>query len=440
MRAKTYLKRLEIDLTEWAGKGWIAPGGAEAILADARAKTGVRNIAPLAFGILGAVTLAAGIITFFAANWQEIPKLGKLVVLLAALWVSFVASGFALRREASAAFGQALLLLTVLLFGANIQLIGQAFHIGRHYPDGILLWALGALLLTALVPSQAVTVAGLVLTGLWSSTETFGFWGAVHWPFLVVWLGFMALTMRRGWMVARHIGFLAALYWCGISIVGRNFELSVYLVGLYVPAAMALAQLGAILVERTPWREFGAALKTYALILGLGAIYGLSFRNLERGAYVIGPGWHWIAVLAVVAVLLVVLTAWRGFKKDRRPDWTDLIGWALIALALAGVGAVFFDWLNPSWLALWFKILLFAATFWLIARGYRAQTRSVVNIGFVFFAIGLATVYFDTVWTLMSRSFVLMVGGVLLLGGGYILDRQRRKLIARWNNAAEPAS
>jgi len=107
---------------------------------------------------------------------------------------------------------------------------------------------------------------------------------------------------------------------------------------------------------------------------------------------------------------------------------------------LVGVAALFFDWLNPSWLALYFKIVLFAGTLWLIARGYRSQTRSVVNIGFVFFALGLLTVYFDTVWTLASRSFVLMGGGVLLLGGGYLLEHQRRKLFARWGNGQETAS
>jgi uncharacterized membrane protein len=439
LRAKSYVKRLERDLPDWAGKGWLAPGGADAILADARAKSGVRNIAPLAFGILGAVTLGAGIITFFAANWQEIPKLAKLAMLLATLWISFAASGYALRREGSALFGQALLLLTVLLFGANIQLVGQAFHIGRHYPDGILLWSLGALLLTAVVASEPVAVTGLMLAGLWTSTETFGFSSSIHWPFLVVWLGFMIFAMMRGWTVARHVGFLAALYWCAISIVGRNFQFSIYLVALYVPVAMALAMLGAILAERTFKRAFGASLRTYALILGLGAVYGLSFRSLEGAAYVVGPGWRWIAALGITAVLLIALVAWRGFKSARKRDWADLMGWALIALALAGTAAIFFDWIGPAWLALSFKILLFSATLWLIARGYRSQTRSVVNIGFGFFALGLLTVYFDTVWTLTSRSFALMGGGILLLGGGYLLEHQRRKLFARWDDSPESA-
>ena len=189
MRTRLYLKQLAKDLPGWAVKGWITPGSEEAILADTREKIRAANIAPLAFGILGAITLSAGIITFFAANWQEIPKIAKLGILLAGLWLVFGAAAFSLRREASSLIGQSLLLLAVLLYGANIELIGQAYHIGNHYPDGFLLWALGALVLTALVPSQPVAVVGLVLTGLWSSTETFGFWGAIHLPFLILWGG-----------------------------------------------------------------------------------------------------------------------------------------------------------------------------------------------------------------------------------------------------------
>ena len=434
MRTRLYLKQLAKDLPDWAAKGWIAPGGGEAILADTREKIRAANIAPLAFGILGAITLAAGIITFFAANWQEIPKIAKLGILLAGLWLVFGAAAYALRKEASSLIGQALLLLAVLLYGANIQLIGQAYHIGNHFPDGFLLWALGALVLTALVPSQTVAVVGLVLTGLWSSTETFGFWGAIHWPFLILWGGFMVLAAFREWTVSRHIGLLAALYWCAISIVGPNFRLSIYLIGLYVPVSMALVVLGGMLEDKRWKHGFGASLQSYAMILGLGALYALGFRYLEGSALVLGPGVKWVVVYAVACAIFIALYARYGFNRWElsRPIMTA--AWVLSSICLAGIAGIFLNRIGVMGAVLLFKTLLFATTLWIIARGYQLQRRTMVNIGFVFFALGLAALYFDTFWTYMSRSLALMTGGILLLLGGYILERQRRKLLAGWSD------
>ncbi len=433
VRTRLYLKQLTKDLPHWAAKGWISPGGEEAILADTREKIRAGNIAPLAFGILGAITLAAGIITFFAANWQEIPKIAKLGILLASLWIAFGAAAFALRREASSLIGQALLLLAALIFGANIQLIGQAYHIGNHYPDGILLWALGALVLTLLVASQPVAVLGLVLTGLWSSTETFGFWGAIHWPFLILWGGFMALAVIRNWKVSRHVGLLVALYWCAISIVGRNFHLSVYLIGLYVPIAMALSVVGCLLEEKGWKAGFGATLRSYAMILGLGAVYALGIRSIEGSALVLGPGIRWIVIYAAAVAVFIALFARQGFRRQdlSRPIMT--VGWVVSSVCLAGIAGIFLNRIGVTGAVFLFKALLFAATLWFISRGYELQRRAMVNIGFVFFALGLAALYLDTFWSFMSRSVALMIGGILLLGGGYILERQRRRILAGWS-------
>jgi len=43
------------------------------------------------------------------------------------------------------------LLLGVILFGSNIMLIAQIYHIDSHFPNGVLMWSLGALLAAWLV-------------------------------------------------------------------------------------------------------------------------------------------------------------------------------------------------------------------------------------------------------------------------------------------------
>ena len=75
-----------------------------------------------------------------------------------------------------------------------------------------------------------------------------------------------------------------------------------------------------------------------------------------------------------------------------------------------------------------FNLLFFAALVWLVYAGIHLNDRYLVNLAFVFFALLVLARYFDTFWTLMNRSFFFMAGGLLLMIGGYALERGRRKL------------
>ena len=75
-----------------------------------------------------------------------------------------------------------------------------------------------------------------------------------------------------------------------------------------------------------------------------------------------------------------------------------------------------------------FNLLFFAGLAWLVYTGLHLNDRFLVNLAFVFFALVVLARYFDTFWTLMNRSFFFMAGGLLLMIGGYALERGRRKL------------
>ena len=77
--------------------------------------------------LAGALLLGVGVITWFAAHWNEISKLIKLLLIFLALTGSHVAHGLCMTRRT----------LPRLVFGAAIMLIGQIYHIDAHFPDGI---------------------------------------------------------------------------------------------------------------------------------------------------------------------------------------------------------------------------------------------------------------------------------------------------------------
>lgn len=143
-RGLGFNQRLKRELPRWVEAGWVEPENAERILEQAAAGS-QRYSLPMMFGLLGAILLGVGIITFFAANWQAIPKVFKLLLLFGSMWAAFIASGWA-REQERGWLCESMLLLGVLLFGANIMLIAQIYHIDAHYPDGILMWSLGGLL------------------------------------------------------------------------------------------------------------------------------------------------------------------------------------------------------------------------------------------------------------------------------------------------------
>ena len=59
-----------------------------------------------------------------------------------------------------------------------------------------------------------------------------------------------------------------------------------------------------------------------------------------------------------------------------------------------------------------------------------------VNLGTAGFALAVAAFYFSDVMDRLGRSASLIGMGLLFLGGGYLLERTRRRLLARMRGAA----
>ena len=54
-----------------------------------------------------------------------------------------------------------------------------------------------------------------------------------------------------------------------------------------------------------------------------------------------------------------------------------------------------------------------------------------VNGALAFFALGVITRYFELSWDLLDRSIVFLMGGIILLAIGFLLERGRRKVLQR---------
>lgn len=443
---RAFLNRLRKEIPGWAERGWVTAGGQAAILGEAESKAdGGHSLAQVAVAVIGVLTLGAGIILFFAANWDGMSKVFKLAVLFGAMWGAYAVAGRALvgRAKASRAIGHAVLLLGVILFGANIMLIAQIYHIDTHYPNGVLLWALGALALVWVLPSQPVTVAGLALATLWSGMEIFDFDRTIHWPFLIVLALFLGPALYHTWKWATGAALLAFMAWCFMTLIDLRYGEPAIAVQLYVLAALAAYVLGGAMRNSERLAPLSAVTQRIALVAMLLAAHSFIYVGMHGL-----PSWNYgdfspgtwsrdatpiamVFVTVAASAVVLGLTVWH-YRRSGAPRRN--------ALARAGVGLVAaicvifaINGLIPGayWevVAMYIALngLTFAALLWLVAYGYASDDRFPVYTAFLFFAAGLIAFYFNDFWSLMSRSLFAMGGGMVLVGGVWYLERQKRR-------------
>ena len=252
---------LRSDIVRWREAGWVTEPGATAILTELAGRRGPGPAAVLS--MLGAALLCFAAMSFVAAHWEGMPRVVRLGLLL-----SLMVGSYALAAELSArkleAFAQAALLAGVGLFGANIMLVSQMYHIDGNPPDAVLVWAIGAIATGVVARSRAVLGLAFILINLWGVWETaqrmdlFGTdrVSAVYWPYLIGWAVVTAAIAMQGWRYGLHVCAVAL----SVFIVSLGFLLRrggahelVVLIGLVATGAivglrMADARAASVLV------------------------------------------------------------------------------------------------------------------------------------------------------------------------------------------------
>jgi len=180
-------------VVDWAEQGRIAPEA----LPHALALAGVtpdgpawrRFIATLLLS-LGALLVAAGVIFFFAYNWQVIGRFQKFA-LVQGLFAA-AAFGAWLYGPAKIA-GRASLILSTLLTGALLALVGQTYQTGADPWQLFALWALLIVPWTvvARMPVLWLMIVALVNLALALYFQTFhGIFGMVFAGEVLIWMLF----------------------------------------------------------------------------------------------------------------------------------------------------------------------------------------------------------------------------------------------------------
>jgi len=396
-------KLLETEGPDWVQRGIITETQRGQLLALYPTDTAAVGLLPL----LGSLLVGLSALSVVAANWQGLPELVRLGLLLGALGGAY-AGGEYFRRRGNLSLGMGLIALGLLLFGASIVLTSQLYQLIGYDLTGLLAWAVAGMGLTWLYRSRLLFLMTAVISGIVQGYNT-GQLGAFSYLTAVgTALGLGYYWWRRP--DALLGGVLATgLLWQAALLINH---LHVKITWFFIPAMLVYA-----FGDWQPDRPAGRALQGPPLVaaflftLGL-ALFGESDIYAGQLRAPFGP---YLAALAAV----LALSLWGKQRRGRLGSATD---WLLLLPGFYFTGGL------P--LAVATLVVLYAYSGSILWRAHQEQNQDRVTLGTVLFVLTTAVAYFKLTWGFMDKSVFFLLGGLLLFGLSWLLRRRAARTFA----------
>jgi uncharacterized membrane protein len=384
----SFVNKLRDETSLWVNDGLIDTAQREVILARYGRDESAGRLATV-MGLIGGAIAVTGIALIISANWQAIgdwTKIGGLIALLVASYTGAWRLKFGPVPYPKT--GDTLLMAGGALFLCGIALVSQIYHLNDRPANAALIW----------------------------------------------WVAIAAVPWLARSKPALLLSVLAGLIWIGMEVTTEGSPLALYrnehwwrdengMIALYVLLGLGLFSAG-LAMRRSRWKELAGAVELPGLLTLHGALFFLSFARHdwpEQAA-------RWVAP-AVVLLLAATATAmaWRG----RTPATSWLIGLCAAAILPAlGVLAAYdgADGYLASGAA-W--VLLLGIDLALARAGVLAGRPGWVNLGLAFIGLNIFARYWDLFGSMLQGGAFFLVTGLALIGLGYGLERQRRRLQMR---------
>jgi uncharacterized membrane protein len=368
---------IEKTLSTWQAAGVIDAETANRIRAFESQQASMERMRwPVLVALgLGGLVICAGVLLFVAAHWDELGPGERFSVVVVLTAVFPVLGAFTAPRFP--ALATTLFAVGTVTTGAGIFMSAQIFNLEEHWPNGILLWALAALagwLLLRDWPQAAILaiLAPAWLASDWSiRTQNYEGGSQVTLAGLTC-LAIAYFTVDRD---KRDSGARAALVRIG---------------GLAIlPGLAILVAVNSVTSQRNDVRALSTGAEVLGWIVALGVPLAVAFFTRGPRAWLNGVAAIWVVLLGLIA---------------RHASLEHSVG-CYLWLAIGAAG--------------------------LIAWGMSERVKDRVNVGVAAFALTVLGFYFSSVMDRLGRSASLVGLGLLLIAGGWGMERMRRRLVAR---------
>lgn len=419
---------LRNELPIWIQKGIVSEETAKQISSTYQLdslKAESSNLLSAVIFTIGALLLGGGLISFVAANWEAIPTPLKLTLLFAAL-LSFHLIGYWLWHSTNwRRLGHALIFCGCLVFGANIGLVAQIFHVSNNWYSGFGAWALGSLVMAWAVRSWIIGVLVLVTSFLWflGIQDDRNDWAASVYP-LILAISLLPLA----WIIRSRVLYTGTLLGiiAAASVLAGNHGSSRQLLLTMAAGGMFIWSLGELHRAATRRAEFADLTAGLGLALLGVAAYVWSFHYLWSRPTEFEPmRSSWAIVFFVLS-----LAASLGLQRiGRRPQmWLTaggvLVGGILCAsslLAWEGVanGELLFTVTSN------FAALLLGAL--MIGVSLMDERRAVFWLGTLYLVLITLSRFLEYETSLLVKSAAFLACGVAVIFAGISYERHLRR-------------
>ena len=265
------------ELAKWREDGLISDEAARKIAARYDIDlSGANERRSFILKLVAYLFLALSLCTLVGANWEELPRAVRLIIVLGILAaVNF--SGVWAQKNGKETQATTLFFLGNFCYGAAIVLVAQIYHLGEHMPNGVLLWAIGALALGLATRKSIITLQALILGLVWFLME-FEFSGVSH-GFLLFIVASAAVLWRDDSRLLTGALFVSVFaYIVSFVLYERYFmtDLRVddafYGVHFFALSYCLLAVCTSFLLERAGKFELAFYLKNIGIVCGAGIL------------------------------------------------------------------------------------------------------------------------------------------------------------------------
>jgi uncharacterized membrane protein len=353
--------------------------------------------------IFGGLFIGIGIISFIAANWQELPELFRILLLATAMVAAYL-SGERILASGRTNLGIAVIGIGLFLFGGSIILIGQMYHMIAFSALSIIIWAVAGLALTFLYRSRYLGAISLILFTVAQiySLQSFNAFSFAAYAILIV--GFWTYLYLQKDRAISALWSLSVVIHSLILVISQEWSF-----GWFIFILALLHSLTDLHTERSQ-RVF---LQLAPLAAGFIFSVVQVFMDGEWRADLL-PNPEWFLTFFVLLLLGNAYMKWRDNRVVTMLDW-------LLFLPL-------FYFPDYS-LSILYLVTIFIFSLYVLLRGYTAESREQIYAGTVLFLISTMVAYFKLTWDFMDKSLFFIIGGILLFLLSWLLNLRTRQIL-----------
>ncbi|WP_375561623.1 DUF2157 domain-containing protein [Bernardetia sp. OM2101] len=385
--------------------------------------------------ILKAVAIligVAGLMLVIAQNWDDLPIIVRMLTGLLPLFTAYI-WGFLKLHQNDESTAELAFLLASLLFGVNIMLQAQIFHISSYFPNGVLWWVLGTMPVMIYFRSKIIAIIFQGFFILWISLQMeymqFSIWS----PILVLLFGYM-LYIRPN--VLLLIGMFVSLYLAfmnGISAIYQERFFRIVDEGYYMfGLSYLLFFLGIFQFLKDKYSDFiqrnvqNLLRFAFVFVLFLFTFKGIieEITREHHSSYLYGKTEINYLVIGIMALVCIGIYIYSVFIKAEKINFKTVFPLALLALLfipLIETGT------SDKFLAVFYSIVLFGLSVWKIYDGIQNQQKGDFMTG-IFYLLMLALArYFDLFENYVITGILFIVLGM----GLYFINNFWNKKISK---------